>query len=91
MPVPIIYHFPYFSSGFSLSRLYTCRALADFLLRNRMTILGTMKMNRRGIPPELKDVQARPVGDYMALYEKGGKMSLHSFLDKSKKGRILSV
>jgi hypothetical protein len=54
-----------------------------------MTILGTMKMNRRGIPPELKNVQGRPVGDYMALFEEGGKMSLHSFLDKSKKGGIL--
>jgi hypothetical protein len=51
-----------------------------------MTILGTMKMNRRGIPPEVKDVRGRPVGDYMALFEVDGKMSLHSFLDKSKKG-----
>jgi hypothetical protein len=51
-----------------------------------MTILGTMKMNRRGILPEVKDVRGRPVGDYMALFEVDGKMLLHSFLDKSKKG-----
>jgi hypothetical protein len=70
-------------------RLYTSRALALYLFKNKMTILGTCKLNRRGIPPEMKEVKGRPEGDYTAVYEQGGKMSLHSFLDKSKKGTLL--
>ncbi len=62
--------------------------LADYLLQNKMTILGTMKMNRRGIPVEMKEGVGRPQGDYIAVYEVGGKMSLHSFLDKKKKGMV---
>ncbi len=70
-------------------RLYTSRVLALYLLKNKMTILGTFKLNRRGIPTEMKEVKGRPEGDYTAVYEQGGKMSLHSFLDESKKGTLL--
>jgi hypothetical protein len=72
-------------------RLYTSRVLADFLWRNKMTILGTIKNNRRGIPAEFKEGAGRPEGDYMVAYDTDSQMSLHSFLDKKKKGKPNNV
>jgi hypothetical protein len=70
-------------------RLYTCRALAEYLTRNKMTILGTIKQNRRGIPAEYKDARGRKAGDYLCCWDVDSNMSLHSFIDKKKKGKAL--
>lgn len=70
-------------------RLYTSVQFANFLLDNQMTVTGTVNIIRKGIPPEMKQVQGRPEGDYRVLYEVGGKLSLHSWLSKTKKGRFL--
>jgi hypothetical protein len=55
-----------------------------------MTILGTIKNNRRGIPSEFKEGAGRPEGDYMVAYDCDSAMSLHSFLDKKKKGTCVA-
>jgi hypothetical protein len=52
-----------------------------------MTVVGTLNKIRRGIPAEVKDVMGRPAGDYKIFYEVGGKLSLHSWVVKPKKGR----
>jgi hypothetical protein len=71
--------------------LYTSVPFAKYLLENKMTLVGTLKLNRRGIPAELKDTTCRPVGDYKILYEVGGKLSLHSWVVKPKKSKLSSV
>jgi hypothetical protein len=69
-----------------LLRLYTSIPLAKYLLENKMTVVGTLNKIRRGIPPEIKDVMGRSAGDYKIFYEVGGKLSLHSWVVKPKKG-----
>ena len=67
-------------------RLYTSIPLANFLLNNSITIVGTVNKNRRGVPEHMKNVTGRPDGDYKILYEDDGKISLHSWTVKPKKG-----
>jgi hypothetical protein len=43
-------------------------------------------MNKKGIPPFMKDPVGR-VGEYIILYEVGGKLSIHNWVDKSRKGK----
>jgi hypothetical protein len=60
---------------------------ANFLLENKMTIVGTVNHIRKGIPVEMKAVTGRPPGDYKVLYEVNGKISLHSWLVKPNKAK----
>jgi hypothetical protein len=61
------------------------------LKKNLMTILGTIKLNRRGIPAEFKDTTGREAGDYQCVWDVDSNMSLHSFLDKKKKGMVFLI
>lgn len=72
-------------------RLYTSIPLANFLLENDMTIVGTVNVIRRGIPLHMKNVTERTRGDYQILYEVGGKISLHSWIVQPKKGIVKFV
>jgi hypothetical protein len=56
------------------------------LLAEGITCVGTMRMNKKGIPDFMKEVEGR-VGEYTILYEVGGKLSLHNWVDKSRKGK----
>lgn len=68
-------------------RLYTSPALADRLLEEfQMTLVGTLMARRKGLPKEFKEFKNRPEGDYMALFEEGGKKSLHSWITNTKSG-----
>jgi hypothetical protein len=49
-----------------------------------MTAVGTLNKMRKGIPEGMKEVTGRPPGDYQILYQEGGKLSLHSWIVKSK-------
>jgi hypothetical protein len=46
-------------------------------------------MNKKGIPQFMKEFTGREIGDYTILYEVGGKLTLHSWIDKSPKGIVL--
>ena len=43
----------------SFDRLYTSIPLAKWLLEKRITCIGTMQLNRKGIPDELKETKNR--------------------------------
>lgn len=43
----------------SFDRLYTSLPIAEWLLERRVTYLGTMQKNRKGIPNEIKEMQHR--------------------------------
>ena len=43
----------------SFNRLYTLIPLAKWLLENRITCIGTMQLNRKGIPDKLKETKNR--------------------------------
>jgi len=52
----------------------------------QMTYTGTLALNRKGIPDELKKIGGRKEGDYVSLFEEGGKKSLHSWVCNTKSG-----
>ena len=45
--------------NFSFNQLYTSIPLAKWLLQKQITCIGTMKLNRKGIPDELKENKNR--------------------------------
>jgi len=54
------------------------------LLAQGITSVGTLRMNKKGIPDFLKKMDGR-MDDYTILYEVGGKLTLHSWVTKSKR------
>jgi hypothetical protein len=52
-----------------------------------MTYTGTLTLNRKGIPDELKELKGREEGSYIAVFEEGGKKSLHSWICNTKSGK----
>jgi len=73
----------------TMDRLYTSFPLFEWLLSKGITALGTMMLNRVGIPPGIKPTAGRQEKSYVALWEKDvGKKSLHSYVVNTKsKGR----
>jgi hypothetical protein len=68
-------------------RFYTSSDLADRLLTEfHMTIVGTLNANRKGLPAAFKSIKDRKEGDYMALFEVGGKKTIHSWVTNTKSG-----
>jgi hypothetical protein len=57
------------------------------LLSEGITAVGTLQMNKKGIPPFLKEVKDR-LDNYTILYEIGGKLTIHSWVNKNKKGNV---
>jgi hypothetical protein len=51
-----------------------------------MTLLGTLQACRKGLPADFKSLKGRQAGDYMVLFEVGGKKSLHSWVANTKSG-----
>jgi hypothetical protein len=76
---------------FIIIRLFTSLPFARFLLKNRITMVGTLNSNRRGIPQEMKTMKDRPDGDYKVMYEEDGKVSIHSWLVNNKKGTYMGI
>jgi hypothetical protein len=72
----------------TFDRFYTSIDLADTLLDEfHMTCTGTLASNRKGLPAEFKTLEGREEGDYMVLFEKEGKKSLHSWVCNTKSGK----
>lgn len=69
----------------TFDRFYTSVDLADSLLEEfNMTCVGTLANRRKGLPAEFKAL--REEGDYLVLYEPGGK-SIHSWITNTKSGK----
>ena len=57
-----------------------------------ITAVGTIKNNRKCIPNEIKDVNGRDNKSYKCYWEKEeGKISLHSYVVKTKSSGIKNV
>jgi len=66
---------------------YTNIPLLHYLLEKKTTLLGTMKKNKREIPPEFLPTKARQPGESMFGFQKG--KVLVSFVPKRNKAVIL--
>ena len=69
----------------STDKYYTSLPCAEYLMRNNITTIGTMRSNRQGIPKEVKDTKAREKNSHEAYWDKRtGKVSLHSYAVNTK-------
>ena len=69
----------------SMDRLYTSITLAEWLFSKRITMVGTMMANRKGIPPAFKSTEGRSEFSYKVLWNTAEKnMSLHSYVVRTK-------
>jgi hypothetical protein len=70
-------------------RFYTSIDLADSLLEEfKMTCVGTLAVNRKGLPADFKRTVGRAEGDYVVLYDVTGKKSIHSWVTNTRSGEF---
>ena len=69
----------------TMDNLYTSHELFEYLLQQNMTGVGTLRINKRCIPSELKPTANREPNSYKVFWEKyQGKLTLHSYVVNTK-------
>ncbi|XP_057296254.1 piggyBac transposable element-derived protein 1-like [Hydractinia symbiolongicarpus] len=71
----------------SFDRLYTSIPLALWLYERDITCVGTMQINRKGIPIEMKDFKQREPLSSEVYWQKDGPLSLSSYVVKTSNGK----
>ena len=71
-----------------MDRYFTSLSIADWLLEKNITVIGTMKENRVGIPQELRSPNGREVKSTISMHNSnnGKKKMLISWVDQKKSG-----
>ena len=78
---------PLAGRNISMDRLYNSIPIANWLRENSITMIGTLKHNRIGLPAELKDAKERDEHSTTLHYEESKKdIALCSYSVKSKSG-----
>lgn len=68
-----------------MDRLYTSLELFDWLLEKKITAVGTIMLNRAGIPPAIKIIATREEKSYTVLWDaETGKKTFHSYVVNTK-------
>ncbi len=62
--------------------------LQELTTRFKMTCVGTIQANRKGLPKHFKDPRGREVGDYQVLFDEDSNISIHSEIAKKKSGQL---
>ena len=70
----------------SMDRYFTSVTIAHYLKEKKMTLIGTMRANRKGIPKELVEMQNLDNKDIKFVYAKEDDMMLTSYVVKKKSG-----
>ena len=83
----ILEHKPLKGRNISMDRLYTSVAIARWLLEKDITTIGILQSNRRGIPPEIKDISTREILSTETYWEQDGDLSLSSYVVRSSSGK----
>ena len=80
---------PFLNRGYNITsdNWFTSMPLAELLLENKTTLLGTLRSNRRGIPPDAKNLTGCIRND--KRYYKSGKKVIVSYWDKGNKPVLL--
>ena len=68
-----------------MNRLYTSFEVADWLLKQNVTMIGTIISNRVGIPPEVKPVTNREENSYLLFWRKDRFCNIWSYVPKTGK------
>ena len=70
-----------------MDRYFTRVTIAHYLKEKKMTLVGTMRGNRKGIPKELVEMQNRDDKDIKFVYANEDDMMLTSYVVKKKSGK----
>ena len=68
--------------------IFTNVTFAHYLKEKKMTLVGTMRVNRKGIPKEPVEMQSRDDKDIKFVYANVDDMMLASHVVKKKSGKI---
>ena len=71
----------------SLDRYFTSVTLAQWCLEKKISIVGTMRTDRKGIPKEMKNVNDREEKSTKYCHSEDNKLLLVSYVDKKKSGK----
>ena len=71
----------------SMDRFFTSITLAQWSNERNFTIVGTMRLDRVGIPQQVKDMNNRDEKSMMYVYAKHEDMLLVSYVDKKNRAR----
>ena len=74
------------SHNISFDRLYTSIMLAKWLFEKRITCIGTMQLNRKGIPHELKETKNRELLSLEIYWDENSPLQISSYIVKTSKG-----
>ena len=82
---------PYYKGGYSVStdNFFTSLKLSNRLLTEKITLVGTMKRNRREIPSILQHSRSAAVGSVVGVKHVSSKTCLFSFKTKKEKTVIM--
>jgi hypothetical protein len=72
--------------------LFTSIPFAESLLKHDLTLVGSLNGKTcQGIPNHMKGVPEshNESSDYRVLFQRGGKLSLHSWVDKQCEGKTI--
>lgn len=71
----------------SMDRYFTSVSIAEWATENNFTVVGTMRLDRKGIPAEIKKMDDREEKSTLYVHEKDGEKTLVSYVDKKKSGK----
>lgn len=82
---------PFFGSGRNIvtDNFFTTHTLATDLLQHRLTLLGTVRVHRRDVPPYIRNVAGRPVHDSRFVFDHDNKIQIVSYVPKKNKNVVL--
>ena len=71
----------------SMDRYFTSLPVAEYLLENDITVVGTLKCHRIGLPKELTEVKDRDDLSVKYAFTEDGNIMLVSYVVKKKSGK----
>ena len=71
----------------SMNRYFTSVPLAQWCLERNIAIVGTMRLDRKGIPAEIEKIDKRDERSTFYVHDKDDDLMLVSYVDKKKSGK----
>ena len=66
---------------------FTSVTIAQWALEKKITIVGTIQLDHKGIPKEIKSLENREKRSVLHVFDSHEKILLVSYIDKKKSGK----
>ena len=70
-----------------MDRYFTSVTIARWALEKKITMVGTTRLDRKGIPKEIKSLENREERSVLHVFDSDEKILLVSYIDKKKSGK----